>query len=136
MKSILLLAIGYLLLSPPAKAQNKWLETKDWRVYKIRGHRIFAYSPDTLKNFKSYRLQEDSMKFFLKNVHELSTQSPIAWMGGYVVSYVVNNELRKAEVSAYGGFFYDDKTGKTFELPEDLRDDWLSFFRTTYLQLQ
>lgn len=136
MKTTISLCFVFLVFNLRLKAQNQWMETKDWTIYKIHGHGIFGYPPDTLKNFPSYRLQPDSLNTFLKSISELPTKSPVTWMGGYVVSYVQGKELRKAEVSAYGGFFYDDKTGKTFELPEELRSDWLAFFRTAYLQLQ
>jgi hypothetical protein len=136
MKSIVILTISYLFLNFHIQAQNPLLQTKDWTIYKIQGHGLFAYSVNTLKNFSSYHLQDDSVKFHLNNAAELSPKGPVVWMGGYVVSYVQEGQLQKAEVSNHGGYIYDEKTGKYFEIPTELRPAWLAFFINSYTQLR
>lgn len=133
MKQILLIGMVYLLSTGLVFGQNTWDQTKEWTVYKIKGHGIFGYPPDTLKNFKSTLLEDDSIKYYLKSAQELTTYPPIPWMGGYVVSYRQEGELRKAEVSNYGGLIYDEKSGKTYELAEDARAGWIAYFRAIYI---
>jgi hypothetical protein len=41
--------------------------------------------------------------------------------------YEDDGQLRKAEVSNYGGFIFDDKPRKTYEVPEEVRAGWLVF---------
>ena len=36
---------------------------------------------------------------------------PVAWMGGYIATCDLDGVVRKVDISKYGGFFFDEKTG-------------------------
>jgi hypothetical protein len=80
-------------------------------------------------------MNQDSMTYFVKSAAVLNTKMPLAWMGGYVATCKINGTFRKIEISRYGGYFYDEKSGTYYQLPVDKIDAWLSFFQDSYLAL-
>ncbi|MEO9210146.1 MAG: hypothetical protein ABI208_03560 [Ginsengibacter sp.] len=106
-----------------------WKDAKNWKLYSVRDGSAFRYSIDTLKNFESIDLDYDVMQSFLSNVIEWPKDKFSLWMGLYVVTCELpTKEVRKIEISVYGGFFYDEKTKTYFQLPESIKNDWLEYF--------
>lgn len=113
-----------------AKAQTltDWSKTKNWKLYKIQDNMAFNYSPDTLQHFSQVALAMDLLTPMLQQVTPLKSQEAPLWMGFYVVSFEdQNGQTRKAEVSMYGGFLYEDASKKYFVVPEAIRRSWLDF---------
>ena len=110
-------------------SQNiSWKEAKNWKLYNIRSSSAFSYSLDTLKNFKSIHLDYDTMHTFLSDVVEWPKNKSSLWMGLYVATCELPGlEVRKIEISVYGGFFYDDLTKTYYQLPLSARNDWLNY---------
>ena len=50
----------------------------------------------------------------------------------FSISISITSIHRKAEVGNYGEFIYDNNSGETYELPEELRANWLAYFRNAY----
>lgn len=111
--------------------QVEWSKANNWKIYRIQGPSVFGIDTDTLKHIKSYDLNQDSINSFLGGLKELHNK-PV-WMGAYVASYNFNGEIRKVEISQYGGFFHDDLSGKYFQLSEDNRDAWLDYLHDCYI---
>lgn len=56
-------------------------------------------------------------------------------MGGYLATYNLGGALRKVDISSYGGYFYDEKTGTYYQMPIEKIDAWLEFLRNSYTNL-
>lgn len=110
-------------------SQNiNWETAKDWRLYDIRNFSVFNYSLDTLRNFRSIPLDQDTMNIFLSDVAEWPKSETSLWMGLYVATCELpEKETRKIEISVYGGFFYDELTKTYYQLPLAVRNDWLDY---------
>src|SRR5258708_18924536 len=129
---ILFLLIGYI-----AKSQNiPFQQTKNWKIYLIKDRNKFNYSVDTLKNFKNHTLNSDSILFLFRSVSNLGQMSSPAWMGSHVITYELQNVVRKLDVSVYGGFFYDETTHAYYQVGEPNAKQWLEYLANcvTYLQ--
>jgi len=123
--AFLFITIGFL----SCKAQHEpWPKTKNWKVYKGEGQQVFSYSIDTLNSIPSKRLNQDSIQFFLENMVQVSDTTHPIWMGSYLASYESSaGKVHKVEVSIYGGFFYDESSGKYYNLPRQFNAKWLAF---------
>ena len=121
----------------PLYSPIDWKKTKDWRLYYVRSKEAFTYSLDTLKAFKFISLPQDSMISFLKAVTQIPEEKNPVWMGAYVATCQLEDGTSiKIEISQYGGFFYVEKERRYYELAEDVRNNWLSFFTSKWLQLE
>src|SRR4051812_28272779 len=117
MKNIVLflLTLGFALA---VNAQEiDWKSAKNWRLYNIRESAAFDYRLDTLKNFKSIPLDLDTMTGFLSEVAQWPKDKYSLWSGLYVATCELpKGDIRKIEISVYGGFFYDDRTKTYYQL--------------------
>lgn len=104
-----------------------WKDTKDWNVYKTGNASIFKISVDSLNSYPKYRLNEDSIAFFLDTVVLYPQKIRPVWMGGFLVSCKYNGQVRKVLVSSYGGFFYDQSSGHYFQIPIGKKDEWFGY---------
>ena|SRR5450631_3664451 len=105
-----------------------WENTKDWKLYDINRPDQFNISVDSLVHFRHVLLNSDSMINFVKSVSIISDLRRPVWMGFYVISYTIENgAIEKIEAGQYGGYFYDEKTKKYYELPLEIRKDWLNY---------
>ena len=109
-----------------------WQKTNNWQIYQLRGHGLFDYSLDTLKKFRSYHLNDDSIRTFLKVVDIIPSEKSPVWMGVYIASCKSEEVSLKIEVSQYGGFFYYEKEHTYYILPEEVRKEWLDYFSNCY----
>ena len=125
----IVLFISVLVVSKCFSQNINWKDAKNWRLYDIRDGSAFNYSLDTLKNFKSIDLNPDTMHIFLLDVVEWPKNKSSLWMGLYVATCELpGKEIRKIEISVFGGFFYDDLTKTYFQIPLSVRNDWLGYF--------
>ena len=110
-----------------------WNSSKNWRLYKTNNLDGASLSIDSLKLISNLPLNEDSIHFFLVNAKTIQVTNA-AWMGYYTVTCdFPANRHEKILISAYGGFFYDQNTGKYYELPMEIRKDWLNYFNNAYV---
>ena len=123
------LIISVLSISNYFSQNINWKDAKNWKLYNIRNSSAFSYSLDTLKNFESIDLDYDVMQSFLSEVIEWPRDKSSLWMGLYVATCELpDKEIRKIDVSVYGGFFYDEHSKSYFQLPLPIRNDWLDYF--------
>jgi hypothetical protein len=116
--------------------QIHWEKTKNWKLYDIHDDNAFRYSIDTLRNFKSLKLDEMAIHDFLKQAVSWPKEKNSLWMGLYVTTCEIQNgETRKIDVSVYGGFFYDEKEKVYYALPPELKEDWLQYFHESAVNL-
>jgi hypothetical protein len=114
-----------------------WSATKDWKLYYIHSKRGYAFPIDTLINFKSVSLNQDSMKTFLHTVTEIPRETPPSWMGYYVASCrLPDGKLVKIEISQYGRFFFEEREKRYYELTEKVESDWLSYLTVKWRVLE
>jgi hypothetical protein len=114
-----------------------WKKTKDWRLYYIRSKKGFLFSSDTLKNFKSVRMDQDSMKLFIATATEIPADRTPVWMGYYIASCrLPNDTLIKIEISQYGRFFYSDVEKRYYQLSDEMQDSWLAYLTAKWLVLE
>jgi len=127
-----LVSISAKRINRPKGNANVWDSTKNWRIYHIADQGAFGFPLDTLKNFSSQRLNDDSVREFLKNLHTLAIKDPV-WMGYYVTScQFPDGRVRKIIISMYGGFLLDQYDGAYYELPVELRKSWLAYLSELY----
>jgi len=112
-----------------------WQKTTDWELYKIHRSGSLQYPVDSLKHFNSFPLNEDSMHYFLKKMVAWPKEKTTVWMGAFIASYKTSNEMRKVDISTYGGFIFDEYSRQYFELPERYRASWLDFLNTALDQM-
>ena len=123
-QSIIITVVMFLAYN--CHAQVNWQTTKNWKLYDIHSPTAVRYTLDTLKNFKSSVLEEDSIKAFLDKVVMWPNGKSALWMGSYIATCESGDgKLRKLLISTYGGFFYDQAAQRYYQLPEELVDDWL-----------
>jgi hypothetical protein len=68
------------------------------------------------------------MQFYLNSMSALPDKTDPIWMGSYLASYESSDgKVHKVEVSIYGGFLFDELTGKHYNLPRQLNSRWLKF---------
>jgi hypothetical protein len=134
MKMAIFTAIIVFMSMGTAFAQElDWQKANNWKIYSINQFAVFNYPPDTLKNFRSVDLNDDTIKSFLIKVRKLSKEESPVWMGLYFLTcQILNEPVRKVEVSVYGGFFYDEFTKTYYELPEEIRGSWLDYLSINY----
>src|SRR5579871_1721479 len=108
-----------------AEGQMQWEETSDWKIYKIPGSLIFKISTDSLKKLNCHVLQVDSMIHFLSVSDLLPDSVNPLWMGGWVATYGYKGGLHKIQISAYAGFFFDQSSGRFYQVPVGLREEWM-----------
>lgn len=127
-----LLAMGFGAKSQDIPFQN----AKNWKIYLIKDRNKLRYPVDTLKNFKNYSLNADSMSIYLKSPANLGQIESPAWMGSHIITYELKDTVRKLDVSVYGGFFYDETTRTYYQLGEELTKEWQDYLAgcATYLQ--
>lgn len=83
---------------------------------------------DTLINFQSIDLSNQTMHAFMSNVTEWPKEKYSVWMGLYIATCEMEDKkFRKIIISNYGGFFYDQLTKRYYELPTELKTQWLEF---------
>jgi len=121
---IILIFLGNRIFSQ----EINWKETRNWRLYDIRDKKAYNYPIDSLSNFKSTSLNNDRMLAYLSNVSLIPVERTPLWMGVYVTTcQLKEGRIKKIEISTYGGFFYDVKEKKYYELPLDIRKNWLNY---------
>ncbi|MBN8856712.1 MAG: hypothetical protein BGO55_25545 [Sphingobacteriales bacterium 50-39] len=114
-----------------------WQGTKNWKLYNIRSRDAFTFPLDTLTAFKSVPLDQDSMMLFLENVTQIPEGNNPVWMGAYVATCQLTNGCYiKMEFSQYGSFFYVENERRYYQLSDDVRDIWLPFLTSKWLQVQ
>ena len=135
MNYLIMLMIAFCLQNDHNQQIN-WRTTKEWRIYKLRGHNLFSYPLDTLHNFQSHSLNQDSMIQFVEDAKVVPRDSIPVWMGEYVASCVFKDRELKLEISTYGGFFYCEADQHVYQVPTGLIKEWqdyiISCYRTLY----
>lgn len=109
----------------------------DWKIYDVPKRSAFRIPTDSLKFFKSIRLEDGKVEGFLKQLTSVPQEKNYAWMGLYVASCRLGSDsLRKVIFSNYGGFIYDASTKSYYELPESIRQEWLTYINDNLTELR
>ncbi|MEO5894064.1 MAG: hypothetical protein ABIQ31_27655 [Ferruginibacter sp.] len=125
----LIVFLVVLVLTVKLNAQNiDWKNATNWQLYNTREIAAFDFTLATLKEFRSIPLNLDTMQAFLEKTEQWPKEKYSMWSGLYVVTCELPNAgTRNIEISVYGGFFYDDKTKRYYQLPLEIRNDWLEY---------
>ncbi|HMH34083.1 MAG TPA: hypothetical protein VK543_13690 [Puia sp.] len=113
-----------------------WSKTSHWKLYDLKDQKGFSVSLDSLTHFKSIGLDDDSVRGFLEHATAWPKEKTAVWMGYFTVTCENGAGIpKKIELSMYGGFFYDETAKQYYQLPEEIRQDWLDFLNRKYDQL-
>jgi hypothetical protein len=127
---------SFLILSTTiASCQIRWDKATDWTIYRYQGHRLFKISLDSLTGYDSKSLNQDSVADYLDSVQIMASEGQITWMGGYIATCKLDGNIRKVELSNYGGFFFDEKTRKFYQISPDKSEAWTFYLQQCYLDL-
>ncbi|HVM86876.1 MAG TPA: hypothetical protein VMT76_01725 [Puia sp.] len=125
-----------IILSSSSFSQNNfWYNTKRWKLYKIQGNEAFKCPPDSLEFRENIPLNADSLRLFLKNASVWPKDKYSLWMGSWLVSFEDENDnLHKFDISMYGGFVFDENLKTYYEVPGELKKEWLQFINDNYVR--
>jgi hypothetical protein len=116
--------------------QIHWDQTRDWKIYYIQDKNAFGYSLDTLKNFRSYSLDDSLIHGFLTGSTIWPKEETFLWMGFYLVTCKFEDGLTRIfDISVYGGFFFDNKTKVYYEINFLEKDRWLRYLHDCLAKL-
>jgi hypothetical protein len=113
-----------------------WQQARHWKIYNIPTRTGFTVSADSLRQYESIALDSAKMIAFLKNATPLPS-AQYAWMGAFVTSCELSSaETHKVLISTYGGMFFDENTKKYFQVPRELRSEWLEFLNEAIMKMR
>jgi hypothetical protein len=110
-------------------AQTEWSKSSNWKIYKVPGPAVFKIPIDSLRRTNSRPLQKDSLMSYLGTCTILPDSIHPLWMGGWVATYESSGKMHKIQISAYGGFFYDQSAARYYQIPVALKDDWMTYIK-------
>ena len=112
-----------------------WDSVIHWRIYEeVNFRRALNVSLDSLRFWKSEPLNDDSMHGFLKDTKKIVGVNPL-FQGCYLASCEdPKGNVLKILVSQNGDFFYSQGDKSYMEMNADVRSDWLSYLRLSYLR--
>jgi hypothetical protein len=105
-----------------------WNETKNWKLYSVFANEALNYSLDSIDRIISIPLSNDTIQIFLSNCEAWPKDKSSFWMSAYLCTYELGGKMRKITISNYGGFFFDYETKQYYQIKEELKDEWLSYF--------
>lgn len=106
-------------------------------MYDVHDFDAFNYTISDLDAMKTINLNVDTMQFYLNSMEVWPTEKTSVWMGLYLATCrLPNGQIRKIEISVYGGFLYDELQHTYYQVAEDRRQDWLAYLSQKSLQLQ
>jgi hypothetical protein len=91
---------------------------------------IFKVSIDSLNQITNRPLLRDSIILYLTTSKILSDSVNPVWMGGWVATYNYKGRINKIQISAYGGFFYDQSSARYYEVDAGLKDEWAQYINS------
>lgn len=107
-----------------------------WKLYRIMDENAFAYRLDTLNHFSYRVLNQDSIKYFMSDLSELSHNSPQIWQGAYIATFEINGIINKMEISHFGGLLYDETRKRHYQIAESKIDAWLAYIRQSFMAIK
>jgi hypothetical protein len=110
-----------------AVAQMDWSKTSRWKIYKVPEPIMFRIPIDSLTQTKSQTLREDSILMYIGTSTILPDSIKPIWMGGWVATYELSGQEHKIEISSYGAFFYDQSSNRFYQIPMEIKEDWMTF---------
>jgi hypothetical protein len=106
-----------------------WQKAHHWKIYDMRDQKGLRVPVDSLFNFRSINLGDDTIYYFLRDAELWPPEKYSLWMGEFVVSFEDDQGiLRKVDISMYAGFFFDELTKRYYQIKDAERRDWLDFF--------
>src|SRR5580698_3904672 len=90
----ILIVTSLLLSAAAASCQPNWKNATGWTLYHYQGHRLFKIPLDSLDQYQTYPLNQDSMAVLLDSVKTLHPEGPVAWMGGYIATCKLDGSIR------------------------------------------
>jgi len=105
-----------------------WQQMRGWKIYDLHDKKGMRTPVDSLKYFRSITLDDDSIKYFLLGATEIHHGDEPVWMGAIILSGVDSSGIfSKVDVSVYGGFFYDEKTRKYYQVRDEVKEEWMEY---------
>src|ERR1700712_2787637 len=116
MRRLVLIICFCFYLSAVTAQSIDWNKTSHWKMYKLKADKPLGYSVDTLINFHFAAINDDSIHYFLRTAAIWPLEKTSLWMGAYYASYEQEGKVYKADISQYGGFFYDEATKRYYQV--------------------
>ena len=126
MKKLILIIILACCLEMQGQ-EIKWLESKDWKFYNVKGDKGLRLSIDSLVRYPFISINPDTLSGYIKQLDIWPMGKRSVWMGAYYASFNLEGVLHKLDISVYGGFVYDEVTKRFYQLPNYLRNEWMEW---------
>ncbi|HLY68738.1 MAG TPA: hypothetical protein VKR53_03345 [Puia sp.] len=127
MKKLFLFVFVFFALHASSQTRD-WQKTRAWKIYDLRDKKGMRMKADSLKQFRSMVLDDDSVKYFLKGEREIPHGDEPVWMGAIILSCLDSSGIfLKVDVSVYGGFFYDEQFKKYFQVRDEVKEEWMAY---------
>ncbi|HEY4064150.1 MAG TPA: hypothetical protein VGM30_19725 [Puia sp.] len=126
-KLIPLLLIAIMAGLSSRSQSSTWNRSSHWTIYNTGGSKFYKIPTDSLNTYNNRLLNDDSMRKFLAEASELRSDKAPMWMGARVASCVIDNKIRKIDISSYGGFFFDETDKKYYSVPDAVQKEWLGY---------
>jgi hypothetical protein len=124
----LMLTIAITLAHVASFAQaDIWQTSTNWTIYSIEGTKFYKVPVDSLKNYLSRPLNDDSMRRFLAPSTILPPNKAPVWMGAFVATCYIGVKIHKVDISQYGSFLFDEQESKLYQIPAEFEKEWLSY---------
>jgi len=118
----------FMLSRCAASAQEiDWNKTTHWTLYDLKEKKPFGIPIDSLRQLAAMPLPDDTMHFFLQFATAWPKEKSSIWMGEFLASYNAKECTRKIIISTYGGFFYDERDKRYYQLSEPVRKKWMDW---------
>ncbi len=125
MKTFLVLLIVFGAFN--TEAQIDWGKSSHWKIYKVPEPIMFKIPIDSLPQTNSQTLRKDSILIYIGSSTILPDSIKPVWMGGWLATYEFSGQEHKIEISSYGAFFYDQSTNRFYQIPMELKEDWMTY---------
>jgi len=128
MRSILIYCLLLCTTTPGSAQKIEWNNTYNWKMYDVHDFDAFNYAVTQLDTLKVVLLNTDTMRYFLNSAEVWPEDKTSVWMGLYLASFQIPGaQIRKVEISVYGGFLYDELEHTYYQVKENMRRDWLAY---------
>src|SRR5580698_4454148 len=93
--------IVFVFFSSQSFAQTvNWQQAHGWRLYNLRDKKGMRVRVDSLQQYNSVMLDDDSVKYFLLGATEIHHGDEPVWMGAVIISCIDSSgDFRKIDVS-------------------------------------
>ena|ERR1700761_2811248 len=132
----------YVILLPGVHqgfSQNiDWSKGIQWKMYEFSSDKGDPISLKAIQSSVSMVLNQDTVGYYMQHTSAIPSElsNNAAWMGDHFASCRLGDTILYVRLSRYGGFFMNLSDGKYYEIPVELRADWIGYLNACFRRLQ